>query len=447
MRKSCYLVTGQITKPITELTLIAKKLESGDFSTKAKARGKDEIGVLAGAFNIMTEKLEESYRGLEQKVLARTKDLREAKAKDEAMLASIGDGFVATDKDGKIVLTNKAFQTHLGWSEKEVQGKKLSDVVPMLDGAGKAIAETDRPIMKALRQKSTTTTTTTTTLQYKRKDGSHFPVYITVAPVVLEGKLLGAVEVFRDITIEKDIDSMKTEFISIASHQLRTPLTAIKLFVEMLLKGRAGGLEKKQKEYLEDVSFSTERMITLVNDLLNVSRLETGRLKIEPVQIDLAQYVKGIVEAAQPLCKPKKCQLAFENQGSIKDKVGIDDTLASQVFHNLITNAIRYSKEGGKILVSLNKKANEGYIVSVHDNGIGIPEASQKRIFEKFYRADNAQKAEATGSGLGMYLAKMILEASGGKIWFESKENEGTMFYVSIPKEGMKEKKGEKSLA
>ena len=260
------------------------------------------------------------------------------------------------------------------------------------------------------------------------------------------GKSAGGAIIFHDITHLKDIDRMKTEFVSVASHQLRTPLTAIKLLVERLSKGRLGKLNKEQKEYIDDVEESTERMIRLVNDLLNVSRLETGRMKIDSVLTNFEDFVEDIINEALPLCILKDCKITFKKLEKEIGEIMIDQTLFRQVIHNLITNAIRYSNDKGKIEVKVESGDKE-YIISVKDDGIGIPMDVQPRIFEKFFRADNAQKAETEGSGLGLYVVKMVVEAYGGRIWFDSQEGKGTTFYVTILNDGMKMKEGEKGFA
>ncbi len=270
---------------------------------------------------------------------------------------------------------------------------------------------------------------------------------ISVVPVHdYAGRVTGGAIILHDITHIKEIDELKTEFVSVASHQLRTPLTAIKLFVEMLLAEDVGVLNSDQKEYLVNVQESSSRMIRLVNNLLNVSRIETDRLRIDPQDTDIVAFIGQAVEEVGPLAELKKCKIDFVKAKLSSNILPIDQTLMHQVFHNLLTNSIHYSKaEGGIISISIGED-KDSVIITVKDNGIGIPEDSKNKIFQKFYRADNAVKASTEGSGLGMYVVKMIVAASGGKIWFESEENKGTSFYVSIPKSGMKKKAGEKTL-
>ncbi len=381
--------------------------------------------------------------------------LVKAKAKDEAILASIGDGLVATGKDGNIMLVNRAFESILGWKESEVQGKFLSQIVPIVNERGEIMHETELPIIKALRQNNNGTTTSSSKLWYKRKDGSAFPVAITVSPIILKGKIVGVVEVFRDITKEKQIDKAKSEFVSLASHQLRTPLTAINWYVEMLQSGDVGKLNLDQKKYLEEIYKGSVRMVELVNDLLNISRIETGRLKIEPKIVDLAKFIEDIVHKIEPWSRTLHREIIFKKGKSPLPQIAIDATLTRQVIHNIITNAVRYSPETLKINITLEKKADK-YLISVSDEGIGIPVEAQARIFEKFFRADNARMVEGEGSGIGLYISKLIADVSGGKLWCKSptlfkkvKGKEvgyGTNFYFSIPVSGMKKHEGEKGL-
>lgn len=290
---------------------------------------------------------------------------------------------------------------------------------------------------------------------------ARFTYQIFITPVRdYEKNIIGGALVLHDITHIKEVERMKTEFVSVASHQLRTPLTAIKLFTEMLGDEEVGGLNGQQKDYMNNVRESTERMIRLVNDLLNVSRLETGRLKIEPEPVQMEDFIQNIITEAEPIAKEEDCVISFEKPKEKLPEISVDPILMRQVVHNLIMNAIQYSpvhilkgEDNGArkcpvgVKLERKKEEKEDYvIVSVSDKGIGIPEEARPRIFEKFFRADNAAQMKPEGSGLGLYVVKMVVEASGGKIWFESKEGEGTVFYVKIPIKGMVVKKGEKGL-
>jgi len=260
--------------------------------------------------------------------------------------------------------------------------------------------------------------------------------------------ITGGAFIFYDITQLQAVDRMKTEFVSLASHQLRTPLTAIKLFSEMLLNEEVGTLEDKQKEYLKNVYESTNRMARLVSDLLNVSRLETGRLSIEPVTKNIIELINKIIEEHKLLAKDKKCDIKFEVGDLQSSDTFLDPVLFGEIVRNLLVNAIHYSEENACEIIVRLEQQGDNYITSIKDIGVGIAKEDQPRIFERFYRADNAVKATAEGSGLGLYLVKMITDASGGKVWFESEgERRGTTFYVSFPIKGMRQKSGEQGLA
>lgn len=271
---------------------------------------------------------------------------------------------------------------------------------------------------------------------------------IFVGPVRdFEQKVTGGALIFHDITHIMEVDRMKTEFVSLASHQLRTPLTSINWYIEMLQAGDAGDLNDKQKEFLSEVYKGSKRMVQLVNDLLNVSRLETGRLKIEPVPTDLIAFIQGIRKEVEPQVVDAGYHVTLEFPEKKVSEVNIDKILLRQVIINLLTNAIRYSANGknGQVHLSL-AVGPQAYTITVKDNGIGIPKDAQDHIFEKFFRADNARTVVSDGNGLGLYLAKQIMDASGGTIGFTSDSGQDTTFYVTIPLTGMKSKQGEKGL-
>jgi PAS domain S-box-containing protein len=248
-------------------------------------------------------------------------------------------------------------------------------------------------------------------------------------PIRLIGSML-------DITQQKELERVKDEFISLVSHQLRTPLTSVRLFTEMLSAGQVGKLTELQQDYVDKVEVSTIRMIQMVSDILNISRVELGRLKILPKPADMTKLIQRHIEEVAPLAVKKDLQIIFK-PAKEAGEVNVDTTLFGQIVQNLLSNAIRYTPAEGKPITVSFDKQKTGYILKVSDKGIGIPESMQSRIFERFYRADNAIKTVGDGSGLGLYLVKVIIEEAGGKVWFKSQEGKGTTFYVRLPKNGM----------
>ncbi|MBU1102856.1 HAMP domain-containing histidine kinase [Patescibacteria group bacterium] len=232
-------------------------------------------------------------------------------------------------------------------------------------------------------------------------------------------------------------NKMKTEFVSIASHQLRTPLSAMRWTLNLLNEKHQTDTQGQQNQeqtnanYISLIKESNERMIELVNDLLDVSRIEMGRIILNPQQINLYILIQKIIENFSPLAQASNVEITLEAPETLPN-IYADAEKVSLVIQNLIDNAIKYIK--GRGAVKISAQANGGSVkVSVKDTGVGIPKIQQKHIFQKFFRSDNIMKHQTIGTGLGLFIAKAVIEDSGGKIWFESEENKGTTFYFTLP--------------
>ncbi|MBI1984943.1 MAG: HAMP domain-containing histidine kinase [Candidatus Wildermuthbacteria bacterium] len=231
---------------------------------------------------------------------------------------------------------------------------------------------------------------------------------------------------------EEEVEKLKTEFVSLAAHQLRTPLSQVKWTIQLLGDQDLGKLTKEQQEIIKKMGVSNEKMIQLVNDLLNVARIEEGRYLFQPSDVQLEEVVSEVVQSYKEVAERKKIQLVSELPPERLKKITADKEKIQLAVQNLIDNALRYTKEKGVVSVRVLSNGREAE-VSVQDNGIGIPEDQKQRVFERFFRARNAKMVETQGTGLGLYLAKNIMEAHGGRMWFESEESKGTTFHLSVP--------------
>lgn len=350
-------------------------------------------------------------------------------------LDNASDHVIITDTDGVILYVNKAAEKLTGYTQAEMIGNRPSVWGKQMP---KEFYEKMWKTIKVDKKSFEAQITN------KRKNGEEYEADITISPILGEqNRLLFFVGIERDITQEKAVDRAKTEFVSLASHQLRTPLSTINWYLEMLLSDDKAKLTSDQKEYAKEAAEASKRMVALVNALLNVSRIEMGTFVVTPESVDIAGIIKVCVKEFEHKIIEKKLKIKEEYDSAIP-KVMIDPKLLDIICQNLLENAVNYTNDGGKIKVSLARKESD-ILISVTDSGIGIPKSQQVQIFTKLFRADNAREKETNGTGLGLYMSKAIIEQSGGKIWFES-EGEGTTFYVTIPLSGMKIKEGTRNL-
>lgn len=371
------------------------------------------------------------------------KNLSQSLAKDlekfKLAVAEASDQIIITDAEGIVLSANRGMEEITGFKAKEVIGKKagtkefwggLMDL-SFYEKLWQTIKINKKPFIGDINN--------------KRKNGELYTVAASITPILnAKNEVEFFVAIERDITKEKQIDKAKTEFVSLASHQLRTPLSSVKWYSEILLAGDAGKLSVAQEQYLREVYQSNERMIDLVNSLLNVSRIDMGTLAIKIEPVDLRQLTDSVLAETIAMIKKKAINIKTVYDPKLAT-LPADSKLMRIVIQNLISNAIKYTPEKGAVEIKIGQdKTNINF--SIKDNGFGIPEADQAKIFSKLFRAENVKEKETEGTGLGLYLVKAVVAYADGKIWFESIENKGTTFFVQLPLEGMKEKKGDKSL-
>ena len=318
------------------------------------------------------------------------------RAESEAIFKSIGDGAITTDEYGHITRINPAALEILGIKLENAIDQWFPKVIPAVRADGEPVPLIERPIFKMFLNGKPVTEK----ILYRSKRGKVIPVNSTVSPIIFNDKPVGAIEVFRDITLENEVDRMKSEFISIASHQLRTPLSTIKTYAHMLSEGYMGDVSRDQAQAMKIITNATNNMNELIATLLNIARIESGSIFKAPKQAALLKT---------------------------------DSLIVKEVLANLISNAIKYTPRRGKVTVTVHNQ-RQWVEFMVEDTGVGIPEQSQDKIFSKFFRAHNVVQKETTGTGLGLYVVRGLVMILHGKIWFKSAEYSGSTFYVALPK-------------
>ena len=370
------------------------------------------------------------------------RNLNQAKARDEAILASIGDGLVAVDKEGKILMVNNAFENLVGWKGKEVLGKLLVEIVPREDETGNIMPFNERILTKVLSS-SSSSTTTTTTWYYTRKDKTRFPAASIITPFILEGKIIGAIEVFRDITEELraqkitekqllqeiTLEKKEKDFLSMASHQLMTPLALIEGYLSMMMSGKYGTVDTAAKNYLSESLGGAQRMSQLIKTFLTTSSLESGTIKTEKTVFDLDPLIKEVCHEFAPKAEEKGLRL--ECGETLKIEVVADKNHTREILTNLINNAIKYTNTGSVSITS--KIVGEKAYVSIIDTGVGISKANLPNIFEKFNMSENWIKKQSESNGLGLYISRLLINLMGGTISVESNEGNGSTFTLVLP--------------
>lgn len=401
-----------------ELDRITKMLTKRDLRlSKIREEREKELGQLEER----TEALEKSRRAL-MNILEDFKQARNRaeteKRKTQAIIHNLTDGILLFDVENRLAMINPRVEIFFEIKQEQVIGQDISELEKF-------------PKLKKLLDflKGRPGTISRAELEIEE----NLVLEVSSLPVTKpEGEKVGTLIILHDITREKRIERMKTEFVSLAAHQLRTPLSAIKWTLKMLLDGDLGELTKEQHEFLQKTYRSNERMINLINDLLNVTRIEEGRYVYKTKFVRFGQLVESVIGRAKEEIKRKGIKFEFKKPEQKLPQVEVDTEKIRLAIKNLIDNAVRYTPSGGRVTVTL-KCEEQAIKFAIKDTGIGIPEDQQDQIFTKFFRAENAIRTETEGTGLGLFITKNIIEAHGGKIWFESKVGKGTTFYFTIP--------------
>jgi PAS domain S-box-containing protein len=358
-------------------------------------------------------------------------DVTKSKAYIENLVENAADLIITTDLDDRILTWNRGAEVLFGYDKDEVIGKHLSILLPPERFHELEEMRAKVQISGALRDIE---------IRSKRKDGVMIYLSLSVSPIRdLEGKIVGFLRVAKDITEKKryerrlkELDKMKSDFVSNVSHELRTPLTSIKGSVDNMLDGLTGSLNEKQVRYLSRIKSNTDRLSRLINDLLDLSRIEAGRVEVRPTTLPLAALAEEVAEHLKALAAEKLIRIEVPSADP-SVTVWADRDKVTQVLMNLIGNAVKFTPQGGKITVAVEKNGNDYIQISVADTGPGILPEERNRIFSKFYQVANIEKQKPKGSGLGLAISKALVEMHGGKIWMESEIGRGSTFYFTLP--------------
>ncbi|MCB4757401.1 MAG: HAMP domain-containing protein [Elusimicrobia bacterium] len=413
---AAYLLAGSLVKPLLAITRVAQDVDlaRGAFPEPVRITSGDEIQDLAQTFNKMIEKLK-GYADMQvEKLIIEQK-------KTEAIIFSIEDGLIMTDYQGKIQLINHQAKNILQIpGDTDALGQPLWKFLPSPDLKTAFVDVLTKPeAKKAIEVK----------LPREGKDNFFALKSEHVRPPNKQ-ETLGVVTVIHDITLEKELDSMKEEFLHSITHDLRNPLTAIRGFIRLFQSGQTGVLTDLQRKMFDTMDKASLRLMTMVNDILDLARLEAGRLKLNLASIRIEDISNRVIELFTPQARTNTIQLSIETANGPLPPVTADPALMERVFTNLIGNAMKFTPDGGTITIKL-AASDDAFIGSVRDSGEGIPKAYLDAIFDKFKQVEGRFKG---GAGLGLTICKRIVEAHGGRIWAESDEGKGSIFTFTIPR-------------
>jgi len=358
-------------------------------------------------------------------------EVNKSKVYIENLVENAADLIITTDLDDRILTWNRGAEVLFGYDKDEVIGKHLSILLPPERFHELEEMRAKVQISGALRDIE---------IRSKKKDGVMIYLSLSVSPVRdLDGKIVGFLRVAKDITEKKryerrlkELDKMKSDFVSNVSHELRTPLTSIKGSVDNMLDGLTGSLNEKQIRYLNRIKSNTDRLSRLINDLLDLSRIESGHVEVRPTNLPLTALAEEVAEHMKALAAEKLIRIEIP-PADPKVTAWADRDKVTQVLMNLISNAVKFTPRDGKITVALEKNGSDYIQISVADTGPGILPEERNRIFSKFYQVANVDKQKPKGSGLGLAISKALVEMHGGKIWMESEVGKGSTFYFTLP--------------
>lgn len=409
------LISRAITRPIEEMRQRTIQIARGDYSGQVQIYGDDELGQLAEAVNELSVRVEESQESTESE-----------RRRLDSVLGYMTDGVLATDRRGRITIVNEMATDFLNLENDQIVGKSILDILDLRRTFTlRDLLENQEQVVLDLSD-----------------DDQDLILHASFALIQREsGFISGLVCVLHDVTEQQKIDQDRKRFVSNVSHELRTPLTSMKSYIEALVEG-AWKDPEVAPNFLKVTQEETDRMMRMINDLLNLSRMDLGTARLEREYVNLNELFNHILDRFDMILKnsdkPDK-NYSIKRDFTRRDIwVEVDTDKIQQVLDNIMNNAIKYSPDGGIITCRLLETHNH-VIMSITDQGLGIPKDSISHIFDRFYRVDKARSRAQGGTGLGLAISKEVIQLHGGRIWVESREGEGSTFYISLPYEPFEE--------
>ena len=415
---SAFYLSKRISGPITHFTRTATEIARGNFSERVVIESDDEIGRLAKIFNYMTTEL----RRLRDLDLNR---LINEKTKTESVIKNIADGVIGTDIDNNIMMMNSVMEQWFGIQEKRCLDKPMESCINnhhLLQFIRKVQRNTNKDIPVSETEITIKSTKTWRNIFLQAR----------AAKVMNErNEFIGTVTILRDVTREKEIDRMKTELVSMVAHELRSPLTSISGFSELLLDPMVN--REQSEEYADIILKEANRLSELINKFLDISRIEAGKSQVKKVPMQLRDIIDKVLDINMSLAEKRGIVVSVRIAPDIPS-VQADREMIEQVVLNLFSNAVKYSPKNTAIEIRITEREKD-VLLEIEDNGYGIPERSLPQIFEKFFRVtENEKVRDIGGTGLGLALVKEIIDIHGGTISVKSKLGEGSTFYFTLPK-------------
>lgn len=409
------LIAHSITQPIGEMQEQALRIARGDYSHKVKINAKDELGQLAESFNQLAERIEETQEAMEAE-----------RNRLDSVLTHMTDGVVATDRRGKVITINEMALSLLSLKQEDAIGQSILTLFQLdeeyslrslLENTKEMLIERPSPVPHV----------------------QDLILRVDFSMIRREsGFISGLVAVLHDVTEQEKTEQERRDFVSNVSHELRTPLTSMRSYLEALEDG-AWKDPEIAPHFLQVTLEETDRMIRMINDLLNLSKMDSGNAQMQMELVNFNNLVNFVLDRFDMMVTSQDKDYQIKREFTKRDLwLEIDTDRLIQVIDNIMNNAIKYSPDGGTITVRLIETHNH-IILSITDEGMGIPRKDLNKIFDRFYRVDKARARQQGGTGLGLAISREVLKAHGGSIWVESRENQGSTFYVSLPYEPYEE--------